>query len=209
MKQLKPPKYDWRLVRRLCKKVNTTNAATLWQRNYGDYKAIKADITKKLLPEQSNRCAYCGSRLFEAAPHRDHIAPKDSYPQWTFWPKNIVLACYSCNTDRKKAYDPVVILGSSYKTTKFNFVHPYMDDPAEHLKFVGHRGGILICSAQSSTKGQATINLFDLTNPERTKQRAKDALYDNDVDHLHGKWRLLFEQVVLAPLPRRLLQKII
>ena len=208
MKQLTLPQYDWRLVRRLSKQINATNAKTLWRRTYGDYKTLKDEVTIKLLLAQSHRCAYCGCRLFEAAPHRDHIAPKNIYPQWTFWPRNLVLACYACNTDKKKVYDPVATLGTSYKTTTFNFVHPYVDNPTAHIRFIGYRLKILICSADSSLKGQATIDLFDLTNPERSKQRAKDALIDLDVAHLHGKWRRLFEQVALAPFPERLVLKI-
>lgn len=208
MKKLELPYYDMQLVNELTGRLTDENYQNLWGRTSGKIKDFKDAITTNMLLEQSHRCAYCGSRLFENSPHRDHIAPKDIYHQWTFWPRNLVLACYACNTDRKKIYDPVADLGTSYETTTFKFVHPYMDDPKEHIKFVGHRTRILICSAKSSSKGQETIKLFDLTNPERSKQRAKDALFDSDVDHLHGKWLRLFEQVALSPLPERLVLKI-
>lgn len=208
MKQLDSPSFNASLVKKLTKKLTMHNATDLWDRNYGDYKLIKTQLTTELLKNQSHRCAYCGSRIFETSPHRDHIAPKVPYYKWVFWPLNLVIACYTCNSDRKKTFNPVVSVGKSYKTTQFNFVHPYYDDPTLHIKFTGHRLKILICAANSSPKGQATIDLFDLASTERSKQRAKDALFDSDVLHLHGKWKRLFEQIIYSPLPQKLIVKI-
>ena len=204
MKKLNLPRYDWSLVRLLNQSAHYP-LPDLWRRTNGIYRQFKDDVTDKMLKEQSHPCAYCGSRLFEKNPHRDHIAPQQIYPEWTFWPRNIVLACYACNTDRKKNYDSVDFKGKSYKTTTFNIVHPFIDEPSHHIKFVGYRGKVLVCSAKSTLKGRATINLFDLGNTERAKQRAKDALMDSDVAHLHGKWRLLMEQVIFSPFPKEMI----
>lgn len=207
MKQLTVPNYDLKLVRSLAKRMTADNAKSLWARTTGKPGRLKSEMTKLMLIEQSKRCAYCGSRLFESYPARDHIAPKEIYFKWTFWPENLVLSCFACNTEQKKSYDPVDTLGTTYRNTTYKFVHPYLDNPKTHIKFTGHRLKILISAASSSAKGQETINLFDLANPERSKQRAKDALFDQDLAHLHGKWKRLFEQVVSSPLPERLVMK--
>ncbi|MGS0757857.1 HNH endonuclease, partial [Roseateles sp. GG27B] len=70
---------------------------TLWKRSTGRPGNFKRDLTISLKSGQDRRCAYCGSFLFEKYPHRDHIAPKERYPDWTFRPDNLVLACYACN----------------------------------------------------------------------------------------------------------------
>lgn len=204
MRQLTVPGCDPALVAKVSGRLTAANASARWESNSANYKRLKKDITEKLLKEQQGRCAYCGCMLY-GKPHRDHIAPKTPYYQWTYLPENIVLTCAPCNVDQKGTYDPVAILGANYATTTFKFVHPYFDDPKLHIKFIGHRLHILVSAVNSSPKGQETINLFDLTNIHRAKERAMHALFYTDVDHLHGKWKRLLEQVALAPFPRRLI----
>ncbi len=203
MRQIVQPNFPLGLVKSLRRKlVSQSRATELWKRTSGDIGGFKAALTNELMQKQGRRCAYCGAYLFEDHPHRDHIAPKVPYFQWTFWPANLVLACYACNTDRKKSADTVSLLKASYRRTEFRIIHPYFDDPGDHLNFIGHRGRILVNAKNGSLKGTATIELFNLMSPERAKQRAKDALLDSDVAHLNGRWRHLFEQLVFSPLPQ-------
>lgn len=204
MKQLNVPLYDATLVRKISERLTAENAKARWEDNSGNYKKFKDDITVELLNKQDGRCAYCGCRLF-GRPHRDHIAPKSPYFQWTYWPENIVLTCAPCNVDQKGTYNPVLTQGSTYGGTTFKFVHPYFDDPRDHIRFVGHRLDILISIVNSSQKGLETIRLFDLNNVHRSKERAMHAAFCMDVQYLHGKWKRLLEQVALAPFPRKLI----
>lgn len=203
MKQLIVPPFDAALVAVISQRLTAANATARWEANTGNYKRLKEDLTEKLLKEQDGRCAYCGCRLF-GRPHRDHIAPKSPYYQWTYLPENLVLTCAPCNVDQKGSYDSVAIQGATYAATTFKFVHPYFDDPKQHIRFVGHRLEILISTVNSSPKGRETIELFDLTNVHRAKERAMHAVFRMDVEYLHGKWRRLLEQVALAPFPRKL-----
>jgi len=209
VKKLQRPKLDPFLVRKLTRRLTATNAEARWESTSVNYKKFKQSLTEELLRIQGGRCAYCGCRLF-GEPHRDHIAPKSPHYKWTFWPMNLVLACSPCNVDFKKAYNPVLpgpppsMVLRGYKAMNFSFVHPYLDDPLLHIKFIGHRLQILISITNSSDKGRETINLFDLTNVHRAKERAMHAVFSRDVDYLHGKWRRLAEQVALAPFPRKL-----
>ena len=205
MIKLTPSKCDVSRVRILTKRLTPANAQARWDADSGRYKQFKEEITEQLLKIQGGRCAYCGCQLF-GNPHRDHIAPKSPHYKWTFWPKNLVLSCPPCNVDFKKTFDPVMpyVGKRGYSKIEFSFVHPYLDDPKLHIKFIGHRLEILISTANSSAKGKVSIDLFDLTNVHRAKERAMHAAFSRNVGFLQGRWKRLAEQITLAPLPRKL-----
>lgn len=196
MKKLVVPAYGWRTAKALFKYAETTKAKDPWGGGTKLTKAFKKDVTALLLVEQSKRCAYCGGRLFETKPHRDHIVPKEKYRKWMFWPENLVLACFACNTDLKATFDPIAKEGATYRLTEFSIVHPYLDEPTHHIKYAADGLCILISPVNNSLKGLKTIQLFGLTDPERAKQRAKDFLLDLDAKHLHGDFRELYQAVV-------------
>lgn len=196
MKKIVAPAYGWRNAKALFKYAETTKAKDPWGGGTKLSKAFKVSVTSLLLLEQSKRCAYCGGRLFEKRPHRDHIAPKEKYKKWMFWPENIVLACFACNTDLKASFDPVTKEGCTYRLTEFSIVHPYLDEPADHISYAAAGLSILISPVNNSAKGLKTIQLFDLSNPERAKQRAKDMLFDTDAQHLHGNFSSLYAAAV-------------
>jgi 5-methylcytosine-specific restriction endonuclease McrA len=62
-------------------------------------------------------CAMCGSKFPWSL---DHILPKDDYPEWAVFSKNLVPAC-RCNITRGKA-----LLGDPH--TQARVLHPYFDD---------------------------------------------------------------------------------
>lgn len=193
MKKLNVPPFDRSTIRFLRSKLlDVPTAQKLWKRSGGKYKNFKDNVTTTLLVAQSKRCAYCGTRLFEKRPHRDHIAPKSPHYRWTFWPTNLVLACYCCNVDCKGETDTVAAPASSYRRTTFSIIHPFFDDPTHHLNFGVADRAILISPKNGSAKGAATIRLFNLMAPERAKERAKDVLFDDDIQHLQGVTRDLF-----------------
>lgn len=198
MKKLKVPAYGWRVVKELKRYALNTKAKDPWGQGKKSSKTFKRQMTELMLVEQSKRCGYCGCRLFEKRPHRDHIAPKEEYQQWMFWPENLVLACFTCNTDLKKSFDPVVTMGSTYRLTEFSFVHPYIDTPTDHIVFTSGDLDLIIQEKNGSLKGKKTIEIFDLASVERSKQRAKDILHDDDVEHLEGDYRELLENAIEA-----------
>lgn len=196
MKKLEVPDYGWRKVKALAKYALTTRAKDPWGGGTKLTIKFKVELTSLLLAEQEHRCAYCGGRLFEKRPHRDHIAPKEKYKKWIFWPENLVLACFACNTESKATFDPVVNEGVTYRLTDFSIVHPYLDEPSMHIGYAAEGLSILISPVNNSPKGLNTIQLFGLDNPERAKQRAKDFLFDKDVSHLYGNFQTLYNAVV-------------
>jgi len=193
LRKLNVPSYGWKLVKELKRYVLTTRAKDPWGHGKQATKNFKYDMTRLMLIEQGERCAYCGCRLFEKRPHRDHIAPKEVYKEWMFWPTNLVLSCYTCNTDLKKTFDPILVKKYSYQRSEFSFIHPYFDDPQDHITYTSEDVKILIKEHNGSLKGKKTIEVFELSSTERSKQRAKDYIFDKDASHLYGHHRTLLE----------------
>lgn len=208
MKKLRSMNLNWRAAKKLVQYVLTTKAKDPWASGKIIAKEFKEEFTRQMLVEQDKKCAYCGSRLFEKYPHRDHIAPKEQYVKWMFWPENLVLSCFACNTDSKKTYDPVLAVGKSYRNTEFTFVHPYLDDPAEHLEPSIDGLKILISPRDESKKGKETIRLFDLMSPERAKQRAQESLSEIDEQNLEGDLKEKYLRAANAILEYQLKMKL-
>lgn len=208
MKKLQPPKVS-KAILSVLRKLSIADQKSAWRNNSVAADLFKKAVTAQLLA-QSRRCAYCGVRFVGDYHHRDHVAPKAAnlYPEWIFQPRNIVLACATCNSHYKKQYDPITAKSAVYKKAVFRIVHPYLDDPADHLEFIGHRLRVLIRARNNSEKGSNTITLFDLSSAERSKDRIKDALIDKEVDHLHGKWRILADNFLLSAFPLHIALKI-
>lgn len=188
MKKLSPAKIDTELLKRLHAKPADKQAKS-WTYTNGDPREFKDNLTLQMLTNQSSRCAYCGRKLTERKPHRDHIAPRESHPEFTFIPLNLVLACFCCNTECKGASDTVSAKSADYSKCSFSIIHPFLDDPADHIQFTGGEDAILVQVVAGSSKGTATVTMFRLDSPELTKERAKNVLLDHDLDHLPGKWR--------------------
>jgi len=203
MKKLTPAKIEVELLEKLQKKTPKKQQQS-WDYTSGHSRAFKDAITAQMILIQSTRCAYCGSRLHGSKHHRDHIAPKESHPEFTFVPSNLVLACYHCNTDCKGATDTVSVKDTDYLKCLFTIVHPHFDEPSHHLEFVGGINSILIQVVNGSSKGKTTVGLFHLDSPEMTKQRAKDAMFDDDLEHLPGKWTDAFQYIPTANIKMKL-----
>lgn len=126
---------------------------------------------------QEGRCAWCNLLTgvdVRRSPERDHIAPKARYPRWTFVAQNVLMACESCNGPRIKGQrDPVEIAADEYESTTFLIVHPYRDDPADHLVY---NGPALLFVTGLTPKGIAKIDFFKLDSPALAIVRAMEFL---------------------------------
>lgn len=140
--------------------------------------AYKNRIKNYLQREQNNCCAYCGIGLdaFDNS-HRDHIAPKSLHPQFIFRPDNIILACPRCNGLNKKNNADTINnpINRRYRHCDFNIVHPYFDNPSDHIYYIGHNQGVLI--QYVTHKGRKTIELFELDSVYFTETRAQCLAY--------------------------------
>lgn len=158
-----------------------TNKPTEWGRQTNDVESFKGHVMSHGLTTQDHRCAWC-SLLVGAkgrrTPHRDHIAPKDTYPQWTFTPLNIAISCEYCNGFLvKKTLDTVRRSEIKYGDSDFYIVHPYLDEPAHHIALdsIDKYHGVLIRG--KTLKGLWTIQKLKLDNPDMTFERIKEQIF--------------------------------
>lgn len=171
----------------------------------GKAKAV-ASFKKSILGEglviQSGKCCWCMlpvSADGRRTAHRDHIAPKAKYPEWTFLPINLVIACEYCNGFAVKGdIDTVEITANNYKDCVFHVVHPYLDDPSLHLSFISEEEDTKILIKSSSTKGTWTIESLKLDTPGATTERAKEYLHQQRMGSLPQQYGALLREAVLA-----------
>ncbi|TDF62053.1 HNH endonuclease [Cupriavidus sp. L7L] len=164
---------------------------------------FKTAVMTHGLEVQGYRCAWCTLPVGAAGrrtAHRDHIAPKALYQQWTFHAKNLLIACEYCNGFAIKAdLDTVEALGADYDTTTFRIVHPYLDEPNGHISFLeqaGHEPGVVIQGL--SPKGLWTIDKLQLTESGLTIERAKELVFYRGLNQLP----MHFQELLLAATKR-------
>ena len=160
---------------------------------------IKNSIKEELEIKQGADCAFCGLDLKTRVPQIEHIAPKGAalHPQFMFEKKNLILACSLCNGfEKKHTFNTIVSLNPIYSNCTFNIIHPYFDNPNDHIEFLPDPNGMpcLIKVKQNggveSPKGRQSVDLFELDTVPMTQERCKDALlalfnipnYDDIID---------------------------
>jgi uncharacterized protein (TIGR02646 family) len=152
-----------------------------WERQTNDVKEFKEAVMDQGLAIQENRCVWCGLLTGldgHQGADRDHIAPKKHYPQWTFEPLNIAISCEYCNRFNVKAdLDTVSMVAGTYSTSDFLIVHPYLEDPADHLTFGFQNNGRGVTVKGITAKGIWTVINMKLDSPSLTKLRAQEVLF--------------------------------
>lgn len=147
-----------------------------------DSKKVRA-FEKWALGNQNNQCAFCCHDVGDVDHRRawelDHFAPQGEtlYPQWRFEPLNLLVSCTSCNGRLKGAYNSVSNVGSTYATSKFLLVHPYLDVIQTHMigTYEGGKKEVGIPLA-ITRQGIATIEKFCLWNPSYITAVNKQAM---------------------------------
>lgn len=147
-----------------------------WSRQTNSVKAFKKAVMDHGMAEQDSKCVWCESKLglkARRSAHRDHIAPKEHYRKWTFLPANIAIACEACNGFMVKSeLDTIAVEASDYEDCNFRIVHPYLDNPIEHIEFVQEEKKIVMVAL--SDKGRWTIEHLQLDGTAATARRAFD-----------------------------------
>lgn len=174
----KPPSaIDLTLVQKQTANTHAKSEWRAWESAVDACKDFRRVFLAWALQNQNGRCGYCSLEISSSASRDssvDHVAPKGDYPWWTFESQNLVLACFSCNTGRKKSFDAVMFpttycSSEPYHSTIFAIFHPYLDDAAQH--FTGGWDGTLANAPsllESKTfKGDAFVALFELATEAR------------------------------------------
>lgn len=174
--------------KRMINKLKPWNGS-YWSLKSDDFAKLKNHIFQYLKKNQGNRCAYCGNSFdVTSAAEVEHIAAKGGekrkiYPEFTFTPLNLVLACHLCNSPRKKGQIRVIEkLDQNYKACTFKIVHPYFDNPEDHLQECLSSDGKGLVYLQKSLKGENTIQLFKLNKEAQIQARADSVVLETTPD---------------------------
>lgn len=133
-----------------------------WKDQKQNTKTLKHKIDMYTIEAQGGRCAYCEALLTKGAHAIDHIAPKGRYGEFSYEPYNLVNACSSCNSLSNKGETDTIeapVDTSEYQRNRFTIVHPYFDNPNDHIRYKDDKKTIFDLTA-CSPKGINTINMF-------------------------------------------------
>jgi uncharacterized protein (TIGR02646 family) len=143
------------------------------------YPVFKAAIRAHLKLQQSGRCAFCRLRVPTGMTfsNLEHLVGKTKYSQFEFLPQNLVYSCHRCNFS--KVAKPTLTAPNANPATQtypinsagFTIINPYHDPYENHIDFLD---GVIITSANNSSKGKNTIDLYGLTRVELAEDRASD-----------------------------------
>lgn len=204
MRRLKKPPRRLRLA--AADLVDKNGEIRAWASNNAT-KQFRSDLTAWCMKKHGARCAYCSLSL--GLNHRrskalDHFVPKGKrtgVPDWTYELYNLLLSCESCNSKIKASKNPLLSSPKiRYRRASFSLFHPYLDRLEEHIEG-GYRGGRDVPSTPKplSTKGQRTIDTFDLTNPTLRNTWEGERLAAH-IQHKRQAWTGTEEKLVDAAL---------
>jgi uncharacterized protein (TIGR02646 family) len=166
-----------RLVKGLCPEI-LQQKSEIWTNEYLDCLAngTKPSDTQKnryrhlqikqaIIQETYGKCAYCESKVTHVYPGDiEHIKPKSLHPRKIFSWENLTLSCSVCNTNKR-----------DYPNDTEPLIHPYNDEPCEHIIF----SGPMLIYCRGSSKGFLTSKKLDLNRAsliERRKEKIESLL---------------------------------
>ena len=146
-----------------------------WKDKKNKTKKLKNRISLHTQIAQGGRCAYCESVLRKGASAIDHIAPKGLYGEFCYEPFNLVTACSSCNSVSIKGERDTIQRPVNYRRyldNHFLIVHPYFDNPDEHIKYTDTTKTVFD-KKRCSQKGLNTISFFQWEGPSAIRTRSE------------------------------------
>ena len=142
-----------------------------WEKADNATMDLKNSISEYTLIKQKNRCVYCED-LITAGAQLDHIVPKQLHSEFCYEPKNLVTSCAVCNMYIKNAGDTITLpVHTRYNKNQFTIIHPYFDNPDEHLKYT-NSDKIVIDINSCTDLGKATVKFLHLNDYSSYVKRA-------------------------------------
>jgi len=179
------------------------------------YSTFKVNIRRHLKVKQNGRCAFCRCyvSIGTSFSNLEHIVSKSKYPQFEFEPDNLVYCCWLCNKGkliRNTLNNPVAIAAEQpfpVLSNGFMIINPYYDNYEDHIEFFDE----VIVVSTNSTKGDNTIEYYNLTRPELAEERAREfKLNQQQIHHqlmqrltTHSNHPLIINQInqIIAQMP--------
>lgn len=143
-----------------------------------EYVKIKKHIREHYLELQHVRCVFCERVLVYGDVQIEHFAPKGRHRRFLYEPLNLTCSCTVCNNFSNKGAKDTINGNEEplYRDNSFKYVHPFLHDVDEHIKYRG-LFNLFIDYERSSDIGKATIKMFHWDTTSATKRRFANLLY--------------------------------
>lgn len=142
---------------------------------------LRGDLLKTI---SVARCPFCG--ISESAT-LDHYLPKEHYPEFSIFPKNLVPSCAVCNTRKR---DRILDAGTNVRM----FLHPYYDlipDMAFLTVRVRMEADALILSYRLTLPAGMTLQTFQHLEAHFNALDLADRYRRMGLEHLGGQYPAL------------------
>jgi len=117
----------------------------------------RPEINATIRAETHDKCAYCESRMRHVdSGEVDHLLPVSTRPQLIYQWENLTFVCHQCNSAKRNYDDP-----------DHPLIHPYDDNPEDHILFVGP----MAVNEPTSLLGQRSIRRLKLNRPALLEER--------------------------------------
>jgi len=186
--KIKPVKYRITDIRKLSN--NPIQTSTDW--NKSEFQSIKRLVRFIHYKSQNRRCAYCRRFLNPLGinEHIDHLVARTINHGWMFKPKNLVLTCYQCNTQKTN----LNILHDNWsrnrlpkKPENYKYFNPYLHNWHEHFEI---EDSLFIKAL--TTEGEETITNYKL--------------YDYKFSMIYAQESNIFDATAIKRANRRLIK---
>ena len=149
------------------------------------YRYRHADIKAALRRDSHNKCIYCESDI--GFGQTDHINPVSKCPDEIVSWANLALVCTECNTHKKDYYAPAEPL-----------INPFVDEPSEHLQFLGPWLSALVGDAMGwRTLKQINLNRWNLIQWRMKRLERLTPLIEQWKAHPNGETKDILRQAIL------------
>ncbi len=130
------------------------------------------------------RCPFCG---ISESSTLDHYLPKEHYPEFSIFPKNLVPSCAVCNTRKR---DRILDVGTNVRM----FLHPCYD-PIPDTEFLNVRvrmeENALILSYRLNRPAGMTLQTFQQLSSHFNELNLADRYRKMGLEHLGGQYPAL------------------
>ncbi|WP_445364560.1 HNH endonuclease [Microbulbifer sp. ANSA003] len=114
-----------------------------------EFRYRHTEIKEALRKETSDKCIFCESKISHIFPgETDHIIPSSKKPEYIVKWDNLGYVCKECNHKKSNYHDEDVPL-----------LNPFLDDPDEHLLFLGP----IVLSRTANNRGKITTDILKLS----------------------------------------------
>lgn len=169
-------------------------------------KPLKQRIRRLHFKLQKDQCCYCRKSLtgeFNMVIDVEHVLPQSVFPDLTFDPVNLSVACKRCNLLIKKddwsfvgGLNALHVTVKRHRTDTYEIIHPNLDIYERHIEVLEARAaGVQVKKYRTlDAKGERTYHFFELKLIEIARLDRAQGLAPQSESVIASKVRGIFSQ---------------